>query len=69
MDWIKIEDKIPDEGQKVIYYFEHTGISIGKFTKDKDNIGFPFGNIFYGKSGFLTDDVTHWMPLPEPPGK
>jgi hypothetical protein len=69
MEWIKVEDELPEEGQKVIYFFEYVGIHIGKFMKDKDNIGCPYGNTFYGKSGFLTDDVTHWMPLPEPPEK
>ena len=69
MKWIRVEDRLPEEGRKVIYYFGCVGIHIGKFMKDKDNIGLPYGNIFYGKSGFLTDDVTHWMYLPEPPGK
>ena len=59
--WRKVEDELPKDGQKVIYYFEVTGINIGKYKKDKE------GDIFYGRSGFLTNDVTHWMPLPEPP--
>ena len=67
MDWIKVDDRLPEVGQKVIYYFEHTGISIGKFMKAENNEDCQYGNIFYGKSGWLTDDVTHWMPVPEKP--
>ena len=69
MKWISVEDRLPEEGQRVIYYFKITGIDIGRFTRK------PFddlpddcqGNCFYGSDGWLTDDVTHWMPLPEKP--
>ncbi len=65
MEWVKIEDKLPEEDQRVIYYFKETGIDIGIFTQ-QDVVGFKM-NTFYGKSGFLSDDVTHWMPLPDVP--
>ena len=58
MNWIMIEDSRPEEGQRVIYYFEKTGISVGYYGKE---------GIFYGVYGWLSDDVTHWMPMPEPP--
>jgi hypothetical protein len=67
MNWIKVEDSLPEEGQKVIYWFKHTGRARGKFTMTEH------GACFYGKGGWLTDDVTHWMPddgreiLPKPP--
>ncbi len=74
MGWIKIKDKLPNEGQKVWYYFEYTGVDLGWYTQTK----FPeevvrkkhiYGNQFYNDGGFLTDDVSHWMPLeiPDPP--
>jgi len=68
--WIDIKDKKPVEGQEVFYYFNITGVSRGRYTRK------PFkdieGNCFYGSDGWLTDDVTHWMPddggsLPSPP--
>lgn len=70
MDWIKIEDQVPEDGQVVITYFDllNNKIEIAIYknlvgTEDK-----MFGhNLFYNKSGWLTDDVTHWMPLPDPP--
>jgi len=68
--WIKITDKTPAEGQAVIYYFDMCGTYRGKYTEIEypaecglDENGHTFkGHQFYGDKGFLTDDVTHWMP-------
>ena len=58
MDWIKIEDQLPEDGAQVIIYFEVAKYKNLKGTEDE-----IFGhNMFYNKSGWLTDDVTHWMP-------
>jgi len=56
MPWIPIETQLPAEGQRVIYWFEHTGVDRGWFTMTE------WGPCFYGRGGWLTDDVTHWMP-------
>ncbi|MBT7630934.1 MAG: DUF551 domain-containing protein [Desulfobacula sp.] len=75
MTWIRVEDKLPEEGQRVIYYFEHTGIDIGRYSKVKylkEFIGSDkviYGDCFHGNGGWLIDDVTHWMPVPDKPGK
>ena len=60
-NWVKVEDKLPKEGQRVIYYFKETGISCGRYMKTES------GDFFCGPAGWLTDDVTHWMPLPDAP--
>ena len=56
--WIKIKDQKPKEGQRVIYYFEITGVGRGYYTRH------AFEDIemdcFIG-NGWLCDDVTHWM--------
>ena len=57
-EWISVDDWLPEEGQSVIYYFDVVGMHFGKYYGD---------NCFGGRSGFLTGDVTHWMPLPELP--
>ena len=72
MEWISVEDRLPEEGQRVIYYFKHTGISIGRYTRAQWNDPetgevVSEGDMFHGPDGFLTDDVTHWMPLPDAP--
>ena len=55
--WIKIEDKRPEENQKVIYYFKKTGISIGYYSENKDRIRY-----FYGPDGWLGDGVINSAP-------
>lgn len=62
-DWIKIDDKLPEEGQKVVYYFKKTGVDAGYFSNTKYN-----GLCFHGNNGWLCGNVTHWQPLPSPPG-
>ena len=62
MDWIKVEDKLPEEGQKVIYYFKKVGVHVGLYNR-------LFGcDCFHGPNGFLSNDVSYWLPLPDPPG-
>ena len=65
MKWIKIEDELPKEEQRVIYYFKGTGIGLGYYS---GKVWPDKSNCFYGADGWLTDDVTHWMPTPEVPG-
>lgn len=67
MAWIEIEDQVPEDGQVVIIYFEHTGVEVATYKNLVGTEDEIFGhNLFYNKSGFLTDDVTHWMPCKDP---
>jgi hypothetical protein len=71
LNWISINDRLPEEGQAVIYWFQETGVARGKFTQHYAFLDRKM-NTFHGASGFLSDDVTHWQsdegqPLPEPP--
>lgn len=67
MPWISVKTQLPAEDQRVIYWFKYTGRSRGLFTMTE------YGPCFYSKKGWLTGDVTHWMPddgrgrLPKPP--
>ena len=72
MKWINVKDKPPMEGQSVIYYFKPVGIHIGKYKRievPEEFIGTKgiYEDYFYGKSGYLCGDVTHWMDLSELP--
>jgi hypothetical protein len=69
MNWIHINDQKPEEDQEVFYFFAFLGSYRGKYKL----IEYPsemfsegdepvYGDCFYGDDGFLTDDVTHWMP-------
>jgi len=62
-EWVPVSERLPEPGQEVVYYFEFVGCWVGQYLGDGTN------NVFGGKFGFLTDDVTHWMPLPTPPSE
>lgn len=71
MNWINIYEKQPEEGQRVLGYFqEFDTIEIYNYQNVSKVDGGIFGtNCFYNERGFLTDDIVYWMPLPEPPPK
>ncbi|EPB2891105.1 DUF551 domain-containing protein [Escherichia coli] len=52
--WVACSERMPEKGQKVIYYFDIVGVHAGYYDGDntfvKENGG-----------GWLTGDVTHWM--------
>ena len=56
-EWVSVEERLPEEKQRVIVRCERVGTSVGW--------------ILWG--GWMTDigphagEVTHWMPLPQPP--
>lgn len=75
MEWISVEEKLPNNNDDVLVYNPKDGIAIGDFE---------FSNVsgYYEKDGsyFITDSgwttqydwapymcPTHWMPLPVPP--
>lgn len=63
--WISTEDKMPEVGQKVWYYFDRVGRWRGTFDGyyvDSEGIEWKDLHMFSGEYGFLTGDVTHWMP-------
>ena len=69
MDWINIRNQQPKDGARVLTYFkDFIGIEIATYCNLRGTKDEVFGlDCFHNKSGFLTDDVTHWMSLPEPP--
>jgi hypothetical protein len=57
MEWISVKDRVPNVGRYVICYTENRVFS-------------PTNDVItkYSKYGFEgASNVTHWMPLPEPP--
>lgn len=51
--WIPVTERLPDIGIVVLVYSEDDGICLDYYVGDS----------------FDYYDVTHWMPLPEPPEK
>lgn len=75
MNWISVNEKLPDNDEVVLVYNPEDGISIGEFDLDslhgywEDDKTYTVTN-----SGWETDyhwaphmSPTHWMPLPEEP--
>jgi hypothetical protein len=68
MSWIHINDQKPEHHQKVFYFFAFLGVYRGQYEQAEypaELFGTDepiYGDCFFGKKGFLTDDVTHWMP-------
>ena len=75
MEWVSVKDGMPEPEQEVFYYLDLTGVSKGKYWKNRTTLEDEEINMdcFGGVSGWLCDDVTHWMPykegapLPKPP--
>ena len=58
--WVRCEDRLPDIAEKVLVY------NRGQiFTAWRTSFSEPIGK--WDSYDFQTDDITHWMPLPEPP--
>lgn len=64
MNWISVEDQLPEQDQLIIYHApdifgpDHPQMWFGKY----DN------GVFYSRQGFFGGgEVTHWMPAPALP--
>ena len=69
INWIKVADEIPEEGKRLLYFFEGTGVWVGfYYGRDED---YPDSNnhVFASNVGFLTGDVTHWCYIDYPEGE
>jgi len=72
-DWISVQNKLPEEHSIVDVFDsdENRWIEV-EFYNDNFFSGeqdFSVDDCGYGcfKNTFLVENVTHWMPLPEPP--
>jgi hypothetical protein len=71
MGWISVEDRLPTDDRKVLIWWSR--------AEDDENFrpvpGVAFGRYIHclkewrpvGCNGNFNDQVTHWMPPPEPP--
>lgn len=68
MNWIKLEDKLPLHYQNILVCDKRGDIYMACiWTYDAKINDIPF--VFVTSDGTSIDDVTHWMPLPEPPNE
>lgn len=66
MDWIKVENKLPEHNQWVLTWWNGCRLPLTAiFKKEKKK------SVFIGIDGenwmANKDEITHWMPLPEEP--
>jgi len=59
--WISVSNRLPEENEKVLLYSCEEGVEAGLLRYD--------GDYQLCSCSLEQDDVTHWQPLPKPPGK
>lgn len=64
MEWIDVNVELPKDQQVVLICSKQWGTSTGIY--DGDSWRDSEFNDTYGYA-ILIEEVTHWMPLPEPP--
>ena len=63
MEWIRVEDKLPPRLYRVLIATE------GKYVQE-ETAYWSNGTWKWGQNDTETvGNVTHWMPLPDPPGE
>ena len=65
--WISVKDRFPERDVDVLTYFRWGAFKIGRFDKDPDSLEYRWKFEDSNLYGDDMQDVTHWMPLPEPP--
>ena len=67
MEWISVKDRLPETTKIVdIYSGERiTGCQYHDYPKEEGN--YKHFHCLRGRYDIKVEDVTHWMPLPEPP--
>lgn len=62
MRWISVKERLPEDGQKIIAAFRDGG---GRIV---DQARYSNGEFDFASWAYVWgDNVTHWMPLPQPP--
>lgn len=76
MEWISAKQQKPKQGERVLLTIEGEGCPVVGywgccgFEACTVNVEVEYCSRCYGRcveSGFHSDDVTHWMPLPSGP--
>ena len=65
MEWIHVDERLPEVGEPCWYHFDIVGTHRGFYGglyEDEEGRMCRGMSIFYNDYGFLTGDVTHWHP-------
>lgn len=66
MEWIKCSERMPEETQMLLAYSQGE-IVAAYWNWIVSPIDYKKYRGFTYLSGYVLDEVTHWMPLPPPP--
>jgi hypothetical protein len=66
MKWISVKERLPEEDQQVLVYSEDYPMEVMWFRNNKFNEYYEDLDIKKDYN-FEIEEVTHWMPIPEPP--
>lgn len=67
MEWISVKNRLPQKNKGVLMV-RNGSVEIGFYNAKDARFCVPNENAFDGWP-IPVDDITHWMPLPEPPTK
>lgn len=73
--WISVADRLPEKNKNVLLFSKETSTVIGKYlnglffteTSIRSNGNKELGTYVEFSYKVVNLNVTHWMPLPEPP--
>ena len=74
MKWISVKERLPEYQERVLVHeevkpeWENLSVTIGYLNTTTKGKSFET-NEWYSDNNYQSIDVTHWMPLPEPPNK
>lgn len=71
-EWIRCEDSMPGEGVEVMVWYARQWPNDEKFFASAGSLHKAFEDMdrlfwFNGRGEGMSGQVTHWMPLPDPP--
>ena len=69
MNWISVKDRLPERNQKVLAWNREEQFVASRwwFEEMPEEIYFKSIICGCGNGVDLTEEITHWQPLPEPP--
>lgn len=65
MEWISVEDRLPEVAQDILFVGSQIDVKIGGYFPNHMR-NYPWEQS-EPSDRFQLHEVTHWMPLPDPP--